>query len=106
MKAGYVVMVIVGTLLALCGIGLLAGGVAAATVAAGQGFAPAQGNLGFALSDDIMHSEMWAILGAEQKDEMSQSLLTINESLMSAEQVAKAKEMAAACKSSNYKTCD
>ena len=37
MKAGYVVMVIVGTLLALCGIGLLAGGVAAATVAAQQG---------------------------------------------------------------------
>lgn len=37
MKAGYVVMVIVGTLLAFCGIGLLAGGVAAATVAAQQG---------------------------------------------------------------------
>ena len=37
MKAGYVVMVIVGTLLALFSIGMLAGGVAAATVAAGQG---------------------------------------------------------------------
>ncbi|MDY7542867.1 DUF4389 domain-containing protein [Cryobacterium sp. 5B3] len=37
MKAGYVVMVIVGTLLTLSGIGMLAGGVAAATVAAGQG---------------------------------------------------------------------
>ena len=37
MKAGYVVMVIVGTLLALVSIGMLATGVAAATVAAGQG---------------------------------------------------------------------
>ncbi|MEB0002667.1 DUF4389 domain-containing protein [Cryobacterium sp. 10I1] len=37
MKAGYVVMVIVGTLLAVSGIGLLAGGVAVATVAAQQG---------------------------------------------------------------------
>ena len=37
MKAGYVVMVIVGTLLALSSIGMLATGVAAATVAAGQG---------------------------------------------------------------------
>lgn len=75
-------------------------------LAAGQGYAPAQGSLAFALSEDILHSEMWAILGAEQKDEMSQSLLKINESLMSAEQVAKARELAAACKASSYKTCD
>jgi TPR repeat protein len=75
-------------------------------LAAAQGFAPAQGNLSFALRDDIMHSEMWAILGAEQKDEMSQSVLQINEALMSAVQLAKAKEMAAACKASNYKQCE
>ena len=81
-------------------------------LAADQGYAAAQVNLGYmyangqGVTQDYVRAHMWFNIGASSGDKNAEANRDIIAKQMSPTQIEKAQEMARRCQSSNYKNCD